>query len=182
MLRLLSRRWWVLALRGLLAVAFGAAALVWPRATVRVLVTLFGVYAALDGLVALLSAVTSKPRRGGWWLLLIEAAAGITAGVLAFVLPQATALALLYLIAAWAILTGILEVMAAIRLRRVMEGEWTLILAGLVSIVLGLLLAMRPGSGLVAVVLFVGVYAIAFGLLLILLGLRLRGFRRESSG
>jgi len=176
-LRLLSRRWWVLALRGALAVAFGVAALVWPQTTVRVLVILFGAYAALDGLVALLSALTSRPRRGGWWLLLFEAVAGIAAGGLALVWPQATALALLYLIAGWAMLTGILELLAAVQLRHIVEGEWTLVLAGVVSIVLGLLLALRPGSGLVAVILFVGVYAIAFGLLLIALGLRLRGFR-----
>lgn len=177
MLRLLSRRWWVLALRGALAVAFGIAALVWPEATVRALVILFGVYAALDGLVALVSALTSGRRRPGWWLLVAEAVAGIAAGGLALIWPQVTALVLLYLIAGWAMLTGALELLAAFQLRRMIEGEWTLVLAGLVSIVLGLLLALRPGSGLVAVVLFVGVYAIAFGLLLIALGFRLRGFR-----
>ena len=175
MLRLLSRHWWVLALRGVLALVFGVLALVWPQATVRVLVILFGIYAALDGLLALLSALANRPRRGGWWLLLVEAVAGIGAGAVAFVWPQVTALALLYLIAGWAIFTGVVELLAAIRLRRELEGEWALVLAGVVSMALGLLLALRPGSGLVAVVWFVGGYAIVFGLLLILLGLRLRG-------
>lgn len=175
MLRLLSRHWWVLALRGLLAVVFGLLALIWPTSTVRVLVILFGVYALVDGLFSLYSALVNRRRRGGWWLLLVEAVAGVGVGILAFVWPQITALAFLYLIAAWAIVTGVLELVAAFQLRRQVEGEWVLALAGIVSIALGLLLALRPGSGLVAVVWFVGAYAIVFGILLIVLGFRLRG-------
>jgi uncharacterized membrane protein HdeD (DUF308 family) len=175
MLRLLSRHWWVLALRGLLAVVFGLLALIWPTTTVRLLVILFGVYALVDGLFSLYSALVNRRRRGGWWLLLVEAVAGVGVGILAFVWPQITALAFLYLIAAWAMVTGVLELVAAFQLRRQVEGEWVLALAGIVSIVLGLLLALRPGSGLVAVVWFVGAYAIVFGILLIVLGFRLRG-------
>jgi uncharacterized membrane protein HdeD (DUF308 family) len=174
MLDLLSRHWWVLALRGLLAVLFGVVALIWPETTVRVLVVLFGIYAVLDGLFALLSALATPRRRAGWWLLLVEAVAGIAAGVVAFVWPQVTALVLLYLIAAWAILTGLLELIVAFRLRQEVEGEWVLALAGAVSVGLGLLLALRPGSGLIAVVWFVGAYAILFGILLIILAFRLR--------
>lgn len=179
MFSLLSRHWWVLALRGLLAVIFGVLALAWPSTTVRVLVILFAVYAVIDGLCSFLSALASRPRRGGWWLLLIEAVAGIAAGILAFFWPQVTALALLYLIAAWAIVTGVLELVAAIRLQRQVEGEWILGLAGVVSIVLGLLLALRPGSGLILMVWFVGAYAILFGVLLIVLSLRLRSLRQK---
>ncbi len=179
MLKLLSRHWWVILLRGVLAVVFGLLALIWPQTTVRVLVVLFGIYAVVDGLFSLLSALASQPTRGAWWLLIVEAITGILVGVVAFVWPQVTAIVLLYLIAAWAIVTGILEVLAAIRLRREIEGEWALILAGLVSIALGLLLALRPASGLVAVVWFVGTYAILFGILLVMLALRLRGFRQR---
>jgi uncharacterized membrane protein HdeD (DUF308 family) len=175
MLRLLSRHWWVLALRGLLAVVFGLLALIWPTTTVRLLVILFGVYALVDGLFSLYSALVNRRRRGGWWLLLVEAVAGVGVGILAFVWPQITALAFLYLIAAWAMVTGALELVAAFQLRRQVEGEWVLALAGIVSIALGLLLALRPGSGLVALVWFVGAYAIVFGILLIVLGFRLRG-------
>lgn len=173
MLRLLGRHWWIVALRGLLAVIFGVVALIWPTTTVHALVILFGIYAVVDGLFSLFSALTSR-RRGGWWLLLIEALAGIAAGIAAFIWPQVTALVLLYLIAAWAFLTGILELIAAFMLRRQVEGEWALGLAGAISIVLGLLLALRPSSGLVAVVWFIGAYAIVFGILLVVLGLRLR--------
>jgi uncharacterized membrane protein HdeD (DUF308 family) len=148
--------------------------LIWPTTTVRLLV-LFGVYALVDGLFSLYSALVNRRRRGGWWLLLVEAVAGVGVGILAFVWPQITALAFLHLIAAWAMVTGVLELVAAFQLRRQVEGEWVLALAGIVSIVLGLLLALRPGSGLVAVVWFVGAYAIVFGILLIVLGFRLRG-------
>ena len=179
MLTILGRHWWVLALRGLLAVLFGVMALIWPGTTVRVLVILFGIYAVVDGLFALFSALATRQGRGGRWLLLVEAAAGIAAGVLAFIWPETTALVLLYLIAAWAILTGVLELIAAFWLRREVEGEWVLALAGAISIILGLLLALRPESGLVAVVWFVGGYAIVFGVLLIILGFRLRGLYQE---
>lgn len=182
MVRLLSRHWWVLALRGILALVFGVLALVWPAITVRVLVILFGVYAVVDGLFSLFSALVNPRRQRGWWLLLIEAVAGVAAGIVAFVWPQITAFALLYLIAAWAILTGILELIAAFQLRREVEGEWMLVLAGVVSILLGLLLALRPGSGVIAVVWFIGAYAIVFGVLLIILGFRLRSLREGMSG
>jgi len=181
LLRLLSRHWWVLALRGLLAVIFGILALIWPATTVRVLVILFGIYAIVDGLFSLLSALANRRRQGAWWLLLIEALAGIAAGILALIWPQVTAFVLLYLIAAWAILTGVLQLIVAFRLRRQVEGEWFLVLAGAVSIILGLLLAFQPGSGLIAVVWFIGAYAIVFGILLIVLGFRLRALRQESA-
>lgn len=179
MLNVLGRHWWVLALRGLLAVLFGVMAIVWPGTTVRVLVILFGIYALVDGLFELFSALATRPRGGGWWLLLLEAVAGIAAGVLAFIWPETTALVLLYLIAAWAILSGVLELIAAFQLRREVEGEWVLALAGAISVIVGLLLALRPVSGLVAVAWFVGGYAIVFGVLLILLGFRLRTLHRE---
>jgi len=178
MLRLLSRHWWVLALRGLLAVIFGALALIWPAITVSALVILFGIYAIFDGLLSLFSALTNR-NRPGWLLLLIGSIAGIAVGILTFIWPRVTALMLLYVIAAWALVTGVLELVAAFQLRRELEGEWALALAGATSIILGLLLALRPSSGLIAVAWFVGVYAILFGILLIILGFRLRGLHKK---
>jgi uncharacterized membrane protein HdeD (DUF308 family) len=179
-LRILSRNWWLVALRGFLAVLFGIAAIVWPGATVQVLVILFGIYTLIDGLFALYSAFAGPERRAGWALLLLEALADIATGIIAFIWPQVTAVVLLYLIAAWAVVTGILELIAAFRLRREVEGEWFLGLAGVVSIIVGILLALRPLSGLVAIALVIGTYAIIFGILLIVLGFRLRGFREQT--
>jgi len=176
MLRLLARNWWVLVLRGLLAVIFGVLALVWPGATIRVLVVLFGAYAIVDGLVSFFSALTNR-RRG--WLLLLEALISIAVGVLVLIWPQITALVMLYLIAGWAVLTGILEIVAAVELRREVEGEWALGLAGVLSILIGVLLALQPGSGLVFIAWLIGIYAIVFGILLTILGFRLRRLRER---
>jgi uncharacterized membrane protein HdeD (DUF308 family) len=175
MLDVLTRYWWVVALRGVLAVLFGVVALVWPDITIIVLVALFGAYVLIDGVIALGTAIfggEQAARRRGW--LIFEAVSGIAAGVIAFVWPDVTALALLLLIAAWALVTGVVEIVAAIRLRRELEGEWLLALSGFASIVFGLLLVIRPSAGAVAVVWLIGAYSILFGAVLVALGLRLR--------
>src|SRR5688572_4697716 len=137
MLEYFSRYWWAVALRGALAVVFGVVAWIWPDITVRALVLLFGFYALVDGLLALA-------------LLLVEGIAGIAAGIVSFVWPGITALVLLYLIAAWAIATGVLEVVVAIWLRRELRGEWLLALVGVVSVLFGVFLVLRPSEGAVA--------------------------------
>jgi uncharacterized membrane protein HdeD (DUF308 family) len=175
MLEYLSRQWWSVALRGALAVVFGVVALIWPDITLRALVLLYGFYALVDGLLALAALLVGgnlvRERRG--WLI-VEGVAGIAAGVIAFLWPEITALVLLYLIAAWAIATGVLEVAVAIWLRRELRGEWLLALGGIVSVVFGVFLIVRPGEGAVAVVWLIGLFAILFGGALIGLGLRLR--------
>jgi uncharacterized membrane protein HdeD (DUF308 family) len=175
MLEYLSRQWWSVALRGALAVVFGVVALIWPDITLRALVLLYGFYALVDGLLALAALLLGgslvRDRRG--WLI-VEGVAGIAAGVIAFLWPEITALVLLYLIAAWSIATGVLEVAVAIWLRRELRGEWLLALGGIVSVVFGVFLIVRPGEGAVAVVWLIGLFAIVFGLALIGLGLRLR--------
>jgi uncharacterized membrane protein HdeD (DUF308 family) len=180
MLELFSRYWWTLALRGVLAVAFGAMALIWPTITVGVLVLLFGAYALVDGLFALGTALFGgrlAAGRRGW--LVLEGVVGIAAGVVTFAWPAITALALLYLIAAWAIVTGVAEIAAAVLLRRELQGEWLLALGGLVSVLFGLYVAIWPGRGAVAVAWVIGLYAIVFGVALVALGLRLRQYHRS---
>ncbi len=174
MLASLSRNWWTLALRGLVAVVFGLMAWVWPDLTVHALVLLFGAYALVDGIFALISVLTGGGRRGRWEWLLLEGIGGVIIGLVTMVWPSLTALALLYLIAAWAVVTGVFEIAAAIELRRTIDNEWLLGIGGAASILLGVLLIAFPGTGALAVVWLIGAYAILFGLILIGLGWRLR--------
>ena len=176
----MARNWWVLVVRGVLAVVFGVLAWVWPGLTVVVLVALFGAFAAVDGIFALVAAFRAHERKREWWPFALEGLAGIGLGVLTFFWPDVTALALLILIAAWAIVTGVFEIAAAIRLRKVIRGELILGLAGVASIVFGILVLVFPGAGAVAVVWAIGIYAIVFGVLLVALGLRLRRWRPQE--
>jgi uncharacterized membrane protein HdeD (DUF308 family) len=183
MLEYLTRHWWSVALRGVLAVAFGVVAWIWPDITVHALVLLYGFYALVDGLLALAALLVGGSlvrERRGW--LIVEGVAGIAAGVIAFLWPGITALVLLYLIAAWAIATGVLEVAVAIWLRRELRGEWLLALGGVVSVLFGVFLIVRPGEGAIAVVWLIGLFAIVFGVALIGLGLRLRRLGRGLPG
>jgi uncharacterized membrane protein HdeD (DUF308 family) len=181
MLEVMTKYWWTVALRGALAVLFGVIALGWPGITVIVLVALFGAYALVDGVIALGQAIVGGRQtigRRGW--LVLEGVVDVIAGVVTFVWPGITALALLLLIAAWAVVTGLLEIVAAIRLREEIKGEWVLALTGAVSVLFGVLLAVRPGAGALAVVWVIGAYAIVFGVSLIALGVRLRRLGHES--
>ena len=132
---------------GLVAVLFGVAAFAWPGLTLVVLTLLFGFYALVDGAFALVAAIRGRPRGLPWWALLTEGLLGVGAGILTLAWPGLTALALLYLIAAWAVVTGAFEIAAAVRLRKEIEGEWLLALGGILSVGLGLTLALRPGAG-----------------------------------
>ncbi len=163
----------MISLRGVMAILFGIAALAWPRLPVIVLVTLFGAYAIVDGVVAIVSVVRHR-ERARWWAVLLEGLLGILAGIATFAWPGITAIVLVVLIGAWAIATGVMEVVAAFRLRREMEDEWLLGLAGILSIVVGGALILLPGPGALALAWLIGSYAIVFGIALLLLGLRLR--------
>ncbi|MFN8475706.1 MAG: HdeD family acid-resistance protein [Anaerolineae bacterium] len=173
MLYAMSRDWWAWAVRGVVAVLFGVATFIWPSISLAVLVALFGAYALVDGILTTAVAVsnTNMPR---WWVLLVEGLVGIGAGIVAFLYPSITALALLMLIAAWAIVTGILEVVAAIQLRKELEGEWLLALSGVLSVVFGVLLVLQPTAGALAVLWLIGAYAIVFGVTELVLAIRLR--------
>ena len=176
----LSRTWWMLAVRGVAAVIFGLLALIWPQITLLALVLVFGAYALVDGAFSLVAAARGRELAGGsrGWLIL-EGLLGIAAGIVAIVWPDITALALLWVIAAWAVVTGVLEIVAAIRLRRVLDNEWLLIVAGALSVAFGLILIIWPGSGAIGLVWLIGIYAIAFGIVLLGLALRLRGLGRR---
>lgn len=176
----LARHWWLLALRGLFAVIFGVLAFIWPGLTLFVLVLLFGIYALMDGVFSIIAAMKDHQENNRWWILLFEGVVGIAAGIIAFVWPGMTAFVLLYLIAAWAIVTGVFEIFAAVRLRKEIEGEWLLALSGIASIIFGIALALFPGTGALAVVWLIAAYAIVFGILLMVLAFRIHGM--DSSG
>jgi uncharacterized membrane protein HdeD (DUF308 family) len=176
-IRDLPRHWWVVALRGLAAVIFGILALFWPGITLGVLVLLFGSYAIVDGILAFYSAVRSSGKQP--WAQVLEGIVGVLAGVATFVWPGLTALALLFFIAGWAIITGLLEIATAVRLREVINNEWALILGGVVSVIFGIILAVQPGAGAVALVWLIGVYAIVFGIIMLALSWRLREFQMK---
>lgn len=170
----LSRNWWAVVLRGVAAILFGLITFMAPAITLVALVLLFGIYALVDGVLSVVIAVRRRRETKRWWQLLLAGVVGIAAGVVTFVLPAITALALLFIIAAWALVVGAFELAAAIRLRKQVKGEWLLALAGLASIALGVLLVLFPGTGALAVVLWIGVYALVTGALLIALGFRMR--------
>lgn len=174
----LARNWWALLLRGCLGVGFGVTAWAWPRPTLAVLVILFGAYAFTDGVFAIVSAVWVARRHKRWWSVAIEGALGILAGLVAFFMPGAAALGLLILVAAWALSTGVFEIVAAVRLRKQMRGEWLLGLSGLLSLVFGVLLIWRPAAGVVALVWTAGAYAVGYGVVMIALSIRLRRVSR----
>jgi uncharacterized membrane protein HdeD (DUF308 family) len=179
-MRSLARNWWAVALRGVAAILFGILTLVWPGISLAALVLLFGAYALVDGVFNIVAAL--RGRRGGypWWALLVEGLVSIAAGLIAVFMPGLTALALVYVIGAWAVVTGVFEIVAAIRLREQIRGEGWLVLTGILSVAFGALLWIAPGAGALAMVLWIGAYAIVFGALLVALAFRLRSWRAEE--
>ena len=160
----------------------GLLAFIWPGITLFVLVIFWGAYMFVDGIFAIVAAVRAAGQEARWWLLLVEGILGVLVGIVTFIWPGLTALALLYLVAAWAIVTGILEIVGAIRLRREIEGEWALILAGVLSVIFGVLLAVIPApAGLLSLTWLIGVYAIVFGVIMLILAFRLRGLAGQES-
>jgi uncharacterized membrane protein HdeD (DUF308 family) len=178
----LARNWWALALRGIVAVLFGIAALIWPGGAVTALVLLFGAYMLVDGIFAIIASFRAAEARQRWWPLLVEGLLDLAAGIVTLIFPRLTAVVLVLFIAAWAIITGVLEIIAAVRLRRELSNEWLLGLSGVVSVIFGLLLAVFPGAGLVTLAWLIGFYALLFGILLLILAFRLRGWEQGHRG
>ncbi len=173
----LATNWWALAVRGLVAILFGVVTFLLPVATLASLVLLFGAYAIVEGVFNLIAAARGRGNEQPWWALVIEGLVSIGAGIVTFAMPGLTAIVLLYVIAAWAVITGVFEIVAAIRLRERIQNEWWLVLSGIFSVVFGGLLMAFPGPGALAVVLWIGAYAIVFGAMLVALSFRLRAHR-----
>jgi uncharacterized membrane protein HdeD (DUF308 family) len=170
----LARWWWTFVLRGILAIAFGIVAFFAPSLGIAVLVGLFAAWALIDGVTSIVAGIRTRGRDRSWWLEILEGIAGIAAGLLALIFPAFAAEVLVLIIAAWAIITGILEIVAAIRLREQIRGEVWLGLAGVASILFGIVLVLFPAAGALSLVWLIGASAIAFGGFLLVLGWRLR--------
>jgi len=169
----LGKIWWLILLRGLCSIVFGVLAFLWPGATLITLVLLYGAYAVADGVLALGAAARGGTVAPRWWLVL-AGLAGIIVGALAFFWPKITGLVLLFLIAAWAISIGVVQIVGAIQLRKEIENEWWLIASGIVSVVFGGLLILAPSTGALALILVIGGFAVVYGVLQVGFALRLR--------
>jgi uncharacterized membrane protein HdeD (DUF308 family) len=179
---LLSENWWLLALRGVAAVMFGVLAFIWPGITLVALVYLFGAYAFANGILSLALAFKGRKGRRSSASLIFGGIVSILTGLITFFLPGITALGLVLLIAAWAIANGVTEIAAAIRLRKVISNEWLLVLAGVLSIVFGIVLLLQPGIGALALVFWIGAWMIAIGVLLMILAFRVRNLAGMIGG
>ena len=171
----LARNWWAILIRGIAAILFGICAFFIPGAALWALILLFGAYCLVDGVFAIVAAVRAAQTRERWGQLLFRGIVGIVVAAITWFDPWLTAFALLYLIAAWAIVTGVLEIAAAFQLRRQITGEIWWVLAGLLSIVFGLFLFWQPRAGALAVLWVIAIYAVVFGIFLVGLSFRLRG-------
>jgi uncharacterized membrane protein HdeD (DUF308 family) len=179
---MLARGWRWVVVRGVVGILFGIVAFLWPGFTWLALVVAFAVYAFLDGIASLVAAFRQQPGEKPWGVLVAEGLAGIAVGVLTALWPRRMAVAFVYVIGFWGILTGLLEIGAAFRLRRVIAHEWLLALAGVLSIVFGIAVWFWPRAGALALVWWCGAYAIVFGGLFIGLGLRLRRYLQHGDG
>jgi uncharacterized membrane protein HdeD (DUF308 family) len=181
MVRSLSQNWWLVFLRGVLAILFGVSAIIWPGITWLTLIILFGVYAIVDGLIAIWTGFSRTRESPRWWTFLLEGLVNIGAGVMALIWPDLATLVLVYLIASWAVFTGILEIVAAIRLRSEITNEWFLALGGVLSVGLGILLFLQPAAGTIAIIWMIAGYALVFGILLVILGIRLPNWKESDT-
>jgi uncharacterized membrane protein HdeD (DUF308 family) len=172
----IAKNWWALVIRGLFGIGLGVVTFVWPGITLASLVILFGAYALVDGVFAIVAAVRAMEAHDRWGALVIEGIAGIVAGVLTVAWPAITALWLIYIVAAWAIITGVFEIVAAIKLRKHVQGEWLLALTGVASLIFGVLIMAAPLAGALVIAIWVGAYAFVFGVMLVALGFRLRSW------
>lgn len=177
----LSKNWWLLLLRGIAAIVFGVLAFMWPGLTLLTLVILYAAFAFVDGVLALAAAFTHTAAEVPRWWLVLTGLLGIAAGVIAFFWPGITALVLILFIGAWAVVRGIMEIVAAIQLRKEIEGEWLLILLGVLSVLFGLGVLIFPGAGALALVWAIAIYAIVIGIVEIMLAFRLRQHHNRMS-
>jgi uncharacterized membrane protein HdeD (DUF308 family) len=173
----LREKWWLLLLRGIAGIVFGILAYAWPIVTLLSLAILWGAYALADGIFALWASIAGPGRTGARWWLALAGVAGIVAGLVTFFLPGLTAWLLVLVIASWAIAVGVLQIVGAIALRKEIEGEWMLVLGGVVSVVLGVAILVWPLAGAVATVWTIGAFSIVFGVFHLALAFKLRRLR-----
>jgi uncharacterized membrane protein HdeD (DUF308 family) len=179
---ILSRYWWMTVLRGVFWILFGIVILVSPGISLLSLTLAFGIVIFADGILNVANAFSGRKVHDDWWVLLLVGLTGIVVGCLTFYSPQATAIALVFYVAIWAIATGLLEIIAAIRLRKQLAGEVWLMLAGVASVIFGVLLIAQPAVGALTLLWLFAVYAIAFGVMLVLLALRVRSGVKRLTG
>jgi uncharacterized membrane protein HdeD (DUF308 family) len=182
MVDVVTRNWWAWLIRGIVAIVFGVLAFMWPGATIVAIGILFGAYALVDGVFAIVATIRAAETKARWWPLLLEGIVGILIAAITFWDIRITLFALYLTIAAWAFLTGILEIVAAVQLRKHIANEFWLIVGGIASIVFGGLMVWFPLAGALALVWLIGSYAILFGLLMIAFSFRLRGHPATSAG
>jgi uncharacterized membrane protein HdeD (DUF308 family) len=180
MLKFYGRYWWSFFLRGILAILFGLAAIFLPGVTLELLALLLAAFLVADGIFSLMVSFRGRHEVRQWWLLLLEGLAGIIIGLMAFAWPGLTVLAVILIVGVWAVVTGILEIAAAVKLRHEIRDEWLLGLGGAVSILFGIILLVSPGAGAVVLALLIGAYALIFGISMIFLGLKLRRYRTST--
>ena len=169
----LAENWWLVLLRGIAAILFGVLAFVWPGITLATLVLLYGAFALVDGITAVAAAIRGSEAGSRWWLAMVGMA-GIVAGLLTFIWPGLSAFVLLVLIATWAVVVGIFEIIGAIRMRKEIDNEWLLILSGVVSVLFGIVLLAQPAAGAIALVFVIGGFAVVYGTILVSFAFRLR--------
>jgi len=177
----LSRNWWMVLLRGLLAIAFGVLAFTQTGITLAALILFVGAFALIEGVMATIASIRVRRMDRDWWVLLMEGLFGVAIGLITFLNPAITVLALSFYIATWAVTLGVLRIVSAIQLRRVIKGEVWLILSGLVSMLFGVLMLVFPGAGALALVAYIGVWAMLTGCALVLLSIRLRNLGKEPA-
>jgi uncharacterized membrane protein HdeD (DUF308 family) len=173
MVHALAKNWWLLLSRGIAAIIFGLLAFAWPGLTLLTLILFYGAFALVDGVLAIVAAITGGVPGSRWWLAVVGLL-GIAAGLLTFLTPGLTALVLLFFIAGWAIVTGVFEIIGAIKLRKEIDNEWLLILGGIISVLFGVGMMLAPGAGALALVWVIGAYSVVMGVIFVALAFRLR--------
>lgn len=178
----LLRSWWLLALRGIIAILFGAAAILWPAITLITLAALFSAFALLAGAVWMFGAIRNRHGDQRWWLLLLLGAFSVGAGIIAALYPGLTTIALIVLVGANALVTGVLDIVVALRVRKHIKGELLLVLSGIASVVFGAIVLLFPmGAGALALAWLIGLYAVVTGTMLLALSLNVRSWSRINA-
>lgn len=170
----LRDNWWIPLIRGIAAILFGIIALAMPGLTAYALMIAFGAYAVVDGVMAIYLGFKRKSTDEAWWAWVIDGILSILIGLMALFWTEATAVVFIIWIAAWAFVAGIMRIVAAIRLRKEIEGEWALILSGVLMIIWGILLVYTPAAGIISIAWLLGLFSVLVGIAMIMLAFRLK--------